>query len=112
MSIKPVLAIAFSAVAAVSLVMALGSLNAGQSTDPAEASGPWQVPADACSDSEVLSQVQTALAAPKDGVENSTLARPDEVDAASRPSQEAAWKALTPDQLAFQHCLTMQGSTK
>ncbi|OCL36407.1 hypothetical protein BCR15_00605 [Tessaracoccus lapidicaptus] len=33
----------------------------------------------------------------------------DEVDAASRAQQVVAWQTLTPEALAFQHCLSAQG---
>lgn len=76
---------------------------------PQEA-GIWDVPADACADPGVLSAVQAVLDAPQDGVANSVLARPDEVAADSRDQQVVAWQALTPEELAFQHCLSAKGS--
>ena len=105
---KFVLGSAASAVVAVGALLGLGAMTHGTEPRPQEA-GIWDVPADACADPEVLDAVQAALDAPQDGVANSVLARPDEVDAASKAQQIVAWQTLTPEELAFQHCLTAQG---
>lgn len=102
------MASAASAVVAVGALFGLGAMTQGTEPRPQEA-GIWDVPADACADPEVLSAVQAALDTPQDGVANSVLARPDEVDAASRAQQVVAWQTLTPEELAFQHCLSAQG---
>ncbi|RKQ94594.1 hypothetical protein U746_0343 [Mycolicibacterium mucogenicum 261Sha1.1M5] len=96
------------AVVAVGALLGIGALTSESETRPAEA-GIWDVPADACADPQVLEAVQAALEAPEGSAANSTLARPDEVDAASQAQQRAAWNALTPEKLAFQHCLAAQG---
>lgn len=99
---------AASVVVAVAALLGIGTLTSESEPRPAEA-GIWDVPADACADPQVLEAVQTALTAPEDSTGNSVLARPDEVDAASRDQQRDAWSALTPEKLAFQHCLAAQG---
>lgn len=98
---------AASAVVAVGALLGLGAMTQGSEPRPQEA-GIWDVPADACADPEVLDAVQTALDAPQDSESNSVLARPDEVDEASRAQQVVAWQTLTPNELAFQHCLSVQ----
>lgn len=102
------MASAASAVVAVGALLGLGAMTQGSEPRPQEA-GVWDVPADACADPEVLDAVQAALDTPQDGVANSVLARPDEVAAASRDQQEVAWRVLTDEELAFQHCLSAQG---
>lgn len=99
---------AASAVVAVGVLLGIGALASGSEPRPAEA-GIWDVPADACASPEVLEAVQAALNAPEDNTANSALARPDEVDPALSAQQRTAWNALTPDKLAFQHCLAAQG---
>lgn len=101
---------AASAVVAVGALLGIGALTSGSEPRPSEA-GIWDVPAEACADPQVLSAVQAALEAPEGSTSNSALARPDEVDAASRDQQRAAWNALTPEKLAFQHCLAAQGES-
>lgn len=96
-----------SAVVAVGALLGIGALTSGTEPRPAEA-GIWDVPADACDDPQVLEAVQAALNEPEGSVANSALARPDEVDAALSAQQRTAWNALTPEKLAFQHCLAAQ----
>lgn len=100
---------AASAVVAVGALLGIGALTSESEPRPAEA-GIWDVPADACDDPQVLSAVQAALDEPEGSAANSVLARPDEVDPTSSAQQRAAWNALTPEKLAFQHCLAAQGA--
>lgn len=90
------MASAASAVVAVGALFGLGAMMQGTESPPTQEAGIWDVPADACADPDVLDAVQTALDAPQGGESNSVLARPDEVDEASRAQQVAAWQALTP----------------
>ena len=99
---------AASAVVAVGALLGVGAMTQATEPRPQEA-GIWDVPADACADPDVLDAVQAALDAPQDSVANSVLARPDEVDAASRAQQVVAWQTLTPEELAFQYCLSVLG---
>ncbi|MGO1735862.1 MAG: hypothetical protein ACTHZ9_06020 [Leucobacter sp.] len=107
-----------SGLAAVCLgLVAFGALPTDTS-DPsssAEASSaqeqnPWDPPAEPCADASVETAAQERRAAGFEGLDNSTMAHPDEVSSERRAYQEQGWRSLQPHEREVQHCLAALGA--